>query len=183
MVKIGKRFVKDMDQTSGNQESTNTKAGYLKLNCTLSDATTMRMIILLFATLCCANETSSTVFYQWYLRNMRIYLNKRVLPQHVCMNGCNDSYKIVNILQNVKVMVFRASTNAPNVLKQTGFYYHTVIRIPNFSRLTIYLTDLYLTIPITTLFLSNDHIKILPVPNGYVFSLDIYCNSCLLNVL
>lgn len=174
---IKKRFQNDTDNTKNTNKIE-------KFKCAISNAATMRTIILLYATFRCANDTSSTVFCQSYLKNKRIYINKRVLPRYVCMNGCNDdSYKVVNILQNDKVMEFRASSYAPNVLKQTGFYYQTVIRIPNLSRLTIYLTELYLTILIPTLYLSNDHIKILPVPNGYVFSLDIYLDSCLLNVL
>lgn len=158
-----------------NDEFINAKSGYLK--CVMNNAATMRATILLTATFCCTEE-SSTVFYQSFLRNKRIYLNTRVLPRYVCMNDCNDSYKVVNILQNDKKMDFRASTYAPNVLnKQTGY------RIPNLSRLTIYLTKLYRTILIPILFLSNDHIKTLTVPNGYVFSLDIYFDSCLLIVL
>lgn len=151
----------------GYNKCTNAKAGY---------ATTMRSTIVLITTFCCAMK-SSTVFYQLYLGSKRIYLNTRALQRYVCMNECNDSYKVVNILQNDKKMDLRASTYAPNILKQTGF------RIPNLSRLTIYLTKLYRTILVPILFLSNDHIKTLPVPNGYVFSLNIYFDSCLLIVL
>lgn len=185
---IKKRFQKDTDSTKNktseninSDEFTNAKAGYLKCDI-------IRAMILLFATLCCAKETSTTVFYQWYLINKRIYLNTRVLPRYVCMNTSNGSHKVVNILRNEKEMDFRASSYAPNILKRTGFYSQTgytgtVIRITNVSRLTIYLTKLYRTILIPILFLSNDHIKILPVPNVYVFSLDIYFDSCLLIVL
>lgn len=157
----------NITETINNDKCTNAKAGY---------AATMRSTILLITTFCCFMK-SSTVFYQLYLGNKRIYLNTRALQRYVCMNECNGSYKVVNILQNDKKMDLRASSYAPNILKQTGF------RIPNLSRLTIYLTKLYRTILIPILFLSNDHIKTLPVSNGYVFSLNIYFDSCLLIVL
>lgn len=177
---IKKAFQKDADST---KNSNKISEKYLKLKCAISNAATLRTILIHFTTLCYAKNTSSTVFYQSHLRNKRIYLNKRVLPRYVCMNNCNDSSKVVNILQNVKEMEFRASSYAPNVLKQTGFYCQTDIRIPNLSRLTIYLTELYRTILFPTKLLSKDHIKILPVPNGDVFSLDVYFSSCLLIVL
>lgn len=167
---------KNTNKTSENI-NTNAKSGCLRLKCAISYVATMRTIIILIATFCCAKVTSSTVFYQLLLRNKRIYLKTRVLPWYVCMNDCNDSYKIVNILQNEKYMEFRASSYAPNVLK-TGSYYQTDIRIPNLSRLTIYLTELYRTILIPILLLSNDHIKILPVPKGYGFLLDILIVVC-----
>lgn len=135
---------------------------------------TKALLILFCATLISTDEIHSTVFCQSYFRNKRIYLNTRVLQAYVCMNDCSGSYKIVNV-HNERVD-FRASSHVPNVLNPTGFYSQTEL-----SRLTIYLTKIYPTLFTPTLFLSNDHIKILPMPSGHVFSLDIY--FCLLNVL
>lgn len=138
-------------------------------------------MFILCAILISGKKSDSPVFCQSYLRNKRLYLNTRVLQAYVCMNGCNGSCKIVNIQnKQQKMMYFRASSHVANIFNESGFYSQTEY-IPNHSRLTIYLTILFSKLFTPIIFLSNDHIKILPVPSCYVLLLDIY--FCLLNVL